>query len=53
MAKYHIHVVKIVSEHQFDIVADNVFDAFSKALKLTLTAKNKVKKGCRKMAILP
>ena len=43
MAKYHIHVVKIVSEHQFDLVADNLQDAFSQALKLPLTTKNKVK----------
>jgi hypothetical protein len=54
MAKYHIHVVKVVSEHEFDIEANSREEAFSIALKRPLTVKNKVKMigpGTKKVAI--
>ena len=54
MTKYHVHVVKIIAEYEFDIEADNKGEALDKALKLPLTAKNKVKMigpKTKKMAI--
>jgi hypothetical protein len=54
MKKYHIHVVKVVSEHEFDIEANSREEAFSIALKRPLTVKSKVKMigpGTKKVAI--